>query len=385
MASAVNHITCSGGLAKEIEAALQFAVRAVEHGKACGLSVDQVAAIHLYIQPSMFNVGVNGAVGGCGTGGRAAIVHYLPYIKLLFGALDMLPEVSAVLYRAVRNIALEALLFGKGVGDELVWWMVISATGTADVLRDPNCLGTEEQAGARVVFVLTVDSAIRVKQFSDRGSGLDDYLQPFGATKQDEDEHLLRSGTTFVIDEIRKMPNNVTEVRMHEVGRASYGIVNEAASPPALEEPPVAARLVSDDVREGYDMNPRFAPPTMIGHTAAINMDAPYENDQYMDVTDVAETSFNSRPNGDFVEDNYPGEGNSSIDSAGAGAVSADSSGNGDYINGLKMPSRVILLAPAEAISPLAAAETGGGGTITRARKQKSVYLGLDEDEGTRL
>ena len=45
----------------------------------------------------------------------------------------------------------------------------------------------------------------------------------------------------------------------------------------------------------------------------------------------------------------------------------------------------MILLAPPDATPPLAGAEDGGGGTITRARIQKAVYLAVDEDEGTRL
>jgi len=338
MTSAVNHVTCSGGLVQKIRAAMQFAARAVEHGKACGLSVDQVAAIHLYTQPSIFYVALNGALGRYGAGGGAAIVHYLPYLKLLLSALDMLPEISAVVYRGVRNIALETLLLGKGVGDELVWWMVISATGTADVLRDPSFFGTEEQVGIRVVFVLTVDSAIRVKQFSELGSGLDDYLRPFGATEQDEDEHLLRPGTKFIIDSIQKMPSNVMEVRMHEVGRAAYGNETEGLAALAIEQP--AANNNEPVYLRGLEMP---APPP-----AAVNDEHPGSGvggaaesaGGYLQVAGVVEeTSFDSRPNVDFTEGNYPGEATSLQSSASRPAEEAVyhlSSGGGSSSGGGK-------------------------------------------------
>jgi hypothetical protein len=218
VAAAEKHVTCAGGLSTQLEEALAFATSKVHSGRSLGLTIEQVAAIHLYTQESPFYKGLNGALGGWGVGGgQAAIPHYLPYIKIVMGALALLPTITTIVYRGIRGVPLATLLKGKGIGDILAWWAFTSTTGTSDVLRDPDFFGVGAEHGERVVFVIEIESGVRVKQFSSLGSILEYYLQPFGATAQNEDEIMLKPGVTFVIDAIEYYTNGVTEVKMHEV------------------------------------------------------------------------------------------------------------------------------------------------------------------------
>lgn len=205
-------------LKEQMENALHFARGVVANGMSFGLTLDQIASIHLYTQESPFYKALNGALGGWGKGGRAAVVHFLPYIKLVCGALDLLPKVTTVVYRGIKNVAVEAVLNGAAVGDTLHWWAFTSTTGTPDVLRDPSFFGIGEEEGNRVVFKIQVKNGVRIKTFSDLGNCVDDYLIPFGVpVVQNEDEVVLRPGTALHIDSITQYDNNVTEIAMHEV------------------------------------------------------------------------------------------------------------------------------------------------------------------------
>jgi hypothetical protein len=239
VAAAEKHITCAGGLSVQLEEAFAFATSKVHSGRAQGLTVEQVAAINLYTQESPFYKGLNGALGGWGVGGQAAIRHYLLYIKIAMEALAALPQFETTVYRGIRGVPLETLLKGKGIGDVLAWWAFTSTTGTSDVLRDPMFFGVGAQHGERVVFVIEVKSGVRVKSFSALGSILEYYLQPFGAKDKNEDEFMLKPGTMFVIDSITAFTTGVTEVKMHEVPNPDIiGLMGGDASTaltPALE------------------------------------------------------------------------------------------------------------------------------------------------------
>jgi hypothetical protein len=243
--TAERHITCAGGLSAELEDAFAFAESKVHSGRSQGLTIDQVAAIHLYTQESSFYKGLNGACGGWGAGGKAAISHYLPYLKIAVGAFAALKKIETTVYRGIRGVPLETLLGGKGVGDELSWWACSSTTETADVLRDPQFFGIGAEHGERVVFVIEVKGGVRIKSFSSLGSLLEYYMQPFGATAQNEDEVMLPPGMTFIIDSIEPFTNGVTQVKMHEV--ALFAL-------PTKEERPA-------DGQAGADASATTSPP----------------------------------------------------------------------------------------------------------------------------
>jgi len=77
-ASMKAHSVCGNALDKVISSALQFADLMLERGKGMGLTRDQIASIHAYTQDSPLYVGLNGALGGWGPEGRAAVAYYLP-------------------------------------------------------------------------------------------------------------------------------------------------------------------------------------------------------------------------------------------------------------------------------------------------------------------
>ena len=264
------HVTCRMGLEDEVALALQFAAMIIERGLALGLNASQIASIHLYTQESPLYGGMNGALGGYGRGGRAALVHYLPYIKIALGALKLLPPVAITVYRAVRDVPLRTLLQGQGVNGTLTWWTLTSTTSTPDVLRDPSFLGIGPQQGERVVFKMHVTTGVEIKQFSEFGSHVrlletqhlvcitkcargntgrvlrlhllklrslflltcalpmtsshakvDDYLTPFGVEEvQSEDEVMVLPGTTFRIIAINYYANGVIEVVLEEIAAA---------------------------------------------------------------------------------------------------------------------------------------------------------------------
>lgn len=224
LASASQHSLCNTpDMMLALEASITFAQNLVRRGKAVGLNVDQVAAIHLYSQDlpekCPFYSILNGVLGGWGRDGREPAPHYLPYVRLAIDAIALLPkEENLVVYRGVdQSVPLLILLQGKGVGDILTWWAFTSTTSEPDVLRDPVFLGVGAEWGERTVFKITIQTGVRIKRFSNFGTDFDDYLQPVGATGQNEEEILLSPGTSFVIDSIETYTNNITEVTMHEV------------------------------------------------------------------------------------------------------------------------------------------------------------------------
>lgn len=167
-------------------------------------------------------------MGGWGShGGRAAIKHFLPYIKLLTSGLALLPkEKDLVVYRGVRSVPLETMLGGLGIGDILTWWALVSTTSCDDVLRDSHFLGVGAELGERTVFKITSSGGARIKNFSNFGADFEYYLQPVGTETQNEEEVLFPPGTSFVIDGIVRYPDGITEVTMHE----AVGIIAPAAS-----------------------------------------------------------------------------------------------------------------------------------------------------------
>lgn len=216
-----------------METSIKFGENLVRRGKSAGLTVDQAATLHLYSveapKDCPFYSTLNGALGGWGAhGGRAAVPHYLPYIKLARSGLALLPKQKGlVVYRGVRSVSLETLLGGRGVGDTLTWWAFTSTTSCSDVLRDSFFLGMGAEFGERTVFKMTVNNGASIKNFSDFGADFEYYLQPVGSTAQNEEEILLPPGTTFVIDGIERYANGITEVSMHETTPSLIAEPNE--------------------------------------------------------------------------------------------------------------------------------------------------------------
>eukprot|EP00729_Bicosta_minor_P003730 gene3730-1502_t len=192
---------------------------------AAGMTVTDVATIHFYSQETVFYSKMNGVMGGYGPDGTTPLPQYLPYIRLLTIAMSKLEQTSAVGYRAIRNVAVDTLLQGKGLGGYIIWPAFTSCTLDPDVLRDPSFLGIGRTAGygERIVCKIHVSTAVQIEHFSEKGSSADYYLNPVNyktgkeVLEQNEQEMLLFPGTTFEILGINTQCEGVTEVELREV------------------------------------------------------------------------------------------------------------------------------------------------------------------------
>lgn len=167
---------------------------------------------------------------------RSKLKHYLPFVKLLAAAIDLLPSVRQIVYRGA-NQPYEVLLNGKGVGEIITWWGFTSTSEKTRALQTPaflNAVVTTTPDGAvigvnnlevyanlgpppkKTIFQIHTISGVNIKCFS----------------AADEDEIILRAGTRFLITSIKLWKHGITEVRMAEVDSVS----NAADEPVAYNE-----------------------------------------------------------------------------------------------------------------------------------------------------
>lgn len=170
--------------------------------------------------------GLNGALGGWGDGGVAAIKHYEHYLKLLLTACQKLPTYSGRLFQGVC-LPPSVVLGNKVVGDVLELQAVTSASKTSDVLRSAQFLGiggkgAPQNIGGRVVLQYAALSAVEINRFDALGQALasDDFVN--------EDEVLLLPGARFKIDSIKTWEySGVVEVQLHQLPPAIKPNVND--------------------------------------------------------------------------------------------------------------------------------------------------------------
>lgn len=167
---------------------------------------------------------------------RSKLKHYLPFVKLLAAAIDLLPSVRQIVYRGA-NQPYEVLLNGKGVGEIITWWGFTSTSEKTRALQTPaflNAVVTTTPDGTvigvnnlevyanlgpppkKTIFQIHTISGVNIKCFS----------------PLDEDEIILRAGTRFLITSIKLWKHGITEVRMTEVDSFS----NAADEPVAYNE-----------------------------------------------------------------------------------------------------------------------------------------------------
>ena len=105
-----------------------------------GLTGGDIATMHVITQDTPLHCGLNGALGGWGAKAADAMIHYMPYAKLLSTAFAKLPRYSGRLFRGVR-LPIEEVLGGKGVGDVIELCAFTFTSTTSDALRDRKFLG----------------------------------------------------------------------------------------------------------------------------------------------------------------------------------------------------------------------------------------------------
>jgi len=241
-AAAQAQIHSGGDLQAAVRAAKAFAAKLARTNKLGLLTEAEAAVVNLYTQqtPKLYYY-VNGALGGYGKGGRSALHHYLPYIKLLRIALRKLPPQHAtIVYRGV-HLPLQTLIPNASVGQHIVWWAFTSTSQSKDVR-------TEFSGSTGTVFQISSNDGRDVSQYSSYG---------------DEEEVVLLPGSQFVIDYICPYGES-EEVRMHQLkpedgsDDGEETIYGEPVDPPVYDE---ADHLVLQGSVGGGSSSGGEAPP----------------------------------------------------------------------------------------------------------------------------
>ena len=207
-----------------VRASKAFAAKLARTNKLGPLTEAEAAVVNLYTQqtPKLYFY-VNGALGGYGKGGRSALHHYLPYIKLLRAALRKLPpQYTTIVYRGSK-CPLHKLIPYASVGLHVVWWAFTSTSRSKDARK-------EFGGGSGTIFQISSNDGRDISQYSSFG---------------DEKEVVLLPGSQFVIDYICPYGGS-EEVRMHQLppedgggdadADAEGSIYGEPADPPVYDE-----------------------------------------------------------------------------------------------------------------------------------------------------
>ncbi|MFD2764943.1 ADP-ribosyltransferase domain-containing protein [Micromonospora eburnea] len=155
-----------------------------------GLSVDEVAALHLYTCESAFYRQINATLRHPD---RSRIVPYLPYLRLLFSAVSRLPTREEPLWRGV-SLDLRAQY---PLGQTVTWWGVSSCTSKLSVAQ--AFLG---RRGKRTLFEVRPARAVGIRRFS---------------AFTGEEEFILAPGTQLRVTDVQAERNGLCTVRLTEL------------------------------------------------------------------------------------------------------------------------------------------------------------------------
>ncbi|MGW2110250.1 ADP-ribosyltransferase domain-containing protein [Streptomyces sp. NPDC001948] len=183
------HIDLSScfGETKAVEAASAGALS----GEAAGaLSADAISALYLYTCESGFYREINAVLR---SSDRERVVPYLPYLRLLFSAIEALPVQTRPLW---RGVALD-LRSQYPLGRTVTWWGVSSCTSELGVAR--AFLGGR---GRRTLFEVTPARAVGIRRFS---------------AFTGEEEYILAPGTQLKVTEVKAERGGLCTVRLTEL------------------------------------------------------------------------------------------------------------------------------------------------------------------------
>ncbi|MFF3837628.1 ADP-ribosyltransferase domain-containing protein [Streptomyces sp. NPDC001930] len=155
-----------------------------------GLSADAIAALHLYTCESAFYREINAVLR---SPDRERLVPYLPYLRLLFSAVESLPAQTRPLW---RGVALD-LRSQYPLGQTVTWWGVSSCTSELGVAK--AFLGSR---GRRTLFEVTPARAVAIRRFS---------------AFTGEEEYILAPGTQLKVTEVRAERGGLCTVRLTEL------------------------------------------------------------------------------------------------------------------------------------------------------------------------
>ncbi|MCX4986496.1 ADP-ribosyltransferase domain-containing protein [Streptomyces sp. NBC_00572] len=161
-----------------------------EEASGDGLSADAISALHLYTCESAFYREINAVLR---SPDRERLVPYLPYLRLLFSAMEALPAQTRPLW---RGVALD-LRSQYPVGQTVTWWGVSSCTSELGVAR--AFLGSR---GRRTLFEVTPARAVAIRRFS---------------AFTGEEEFILAPGTQLKVTEVKAERGGLCTVRLTEL------------------------------------------------------------------------------------------------------------------------------------------------------------------------
>ncbi|MFF8422438.1 ADP-ribosyltransferase domain-containing protein [Streptomyces sp. NPDC015680] len=160
-------------------------------GTAVGaLSADAISALYLYTCESGFYREINAVLR---SSDRERVVPYLPYLRLLFSAMEALPAQTRQLW---RGVALD-LRSQYPLGRTVTWWGVSSCTSEMGVAR--AFLGGR---GRRTLFEVTPARAVGIRRFS---------------AFTGEEEYILAPGTQLKVTEVKAERGGLYTVRLTEL------------------------------------------------------------------------------------------------------------------------------------------------------------------------
>ncbi|MFE3503972.1 ADP-ribosyltransferase domain-containing protein [Kitasatospora sp. NPDC059160] len=158
-----------------------------------GLSADAIAALYLYTCESAFYREINAVLR---SPDRARLVPYLPYLRLLFGAVSQLPVRTEPLWRGVALDLRKQYPLGRTV----TWWGVSSCTSEPGVAK--SFLGSR---GKRTLFEVRPLRATGIQRFS---------------AFTGEEEYILLPGTQLEVTDVQVQRGGLCTVTLTEVAGA---------------------------------------------------------------------------------------------------------------------------------------------------------------------
>ncbi len=178
------------GLAGHIDRSRDFGKRRADEQAGAGLSADAIAALYLYTCESGFYRNINAVLR---SPDRHRVVPYLPYLRLLFAAVESLPARTEPLW---RGVALD-LRAQYPLGETVTWWGVSSCTSELGVAR--SFLGGR---GKRTLFEVTPARAVGIRSFS---------------AFTGEEEYILAPGTQLEVTDVKAERGGLCTVKLREV------------------------------------------------------------------------------------------------------------------------------------------------------------------------
>ncbi|MEU7133436.1 ADP-ribosyltransferase domain-containing protein [Streptomyces sp. NPDC046261] len=176
-------------LDRHVKMSHEFGKRRADEA-AGGLSADAIAALYLYTCESAFYREINAVLR---SPDRAALVPYLPYLRLLFSAVSRLPVRTEPLWRGV-SLDLRAQY---PLGRTVTWWGVSSCTSNPSVAR--AFLGGR---GKRTLFEVVPARAVGISSFS---------------AFTGEEEFILSPGTQLKVTDVKAERGGLCTVKLTEL------------------------------------------------------------------------------------------------------------------------------------------------------------------------